>query len=104
MFPFSLRFCRGCLVECNDRPLPCSVLYLAIDWEESFLHLKYQGALERVSNTPHSADTHIICYPSQPIEDKSMENMKSEDNKPVNLQECFQAFSKPEELGEEEYW
>ena len=47
---------------------------------------------------------HLICYSSQPIEDKSMENMKFEDNKPVNLQECFQAFSKPEELGEEEYW
>ena len=44
----------------------------------------------------------VCCL--QPIEDKSMENMKHVDNDPIDLRDCFGAFSKPEELGEDEYW
>ena len=46
----------------------------------------------------------VSSHLTQPVEHESMENMKHEDNKPVDLRDCFKAFSKPEELGEEEYW
>ena len=46
----------------------------------------------------------VSSHLTQPVEHESMENMKYEDNKPVDLRDCFKAFSKPEELGEEEYW
>ena len=42
------RFCRGCLLECNESPIGDDPHYLAIDWDDAFLHLKYQSALERV--------------------------------------------------------
>ncbi len=52
MCVWSYRFCRGCAIPCNTDPIGTDEPhYLAIDWEDSFLHLKYQGVLERVSNT-----------------------------------------------------
>ena len=42
------KFCHGCKLECNDDVFsnPCS--YLAIDWDSTVLHLRYQYPLERV--------------------------------------------------------
>lgn len=42
------RFCRGCLIECDDQPLSEAIRYIAIDWQDAFLYLKYQSAMERV--------------------------------------------------------
>ena len=33
-----------------------------------------------------------------------MEIMKNTDSQPIELSECLAAFSKPEELGEDELW
>ena len=33
-----------------------------------------------------------------------MEALKTQDNKAIDLSDCFQSFSSPEELGEDELW
>ncbi len=33
-----------------------------------------------------------------------MEALKQQDTRPIDLSDCFKSFSKPEELGEDEYW
>ena len=33
-----------------------------------------------------------------------MEALKTQDTRPIDLYECFQSFSKSEELGEDELW
>lgn len=40
----------------------------------------------------------------QPLEDKSMESLKIVDTKPIDLYECFKAFVREDQLGEEESW
>ncbi len=40
----------------------------------------------------------------QPIEDKSMETLKTVDTTPINLYDCFKAFVREDQLGEEESW
>jgi ubiquitin carboxyl-terminal hydrolase 6/32 len=80
------KFCRGCVIECDDTPIGDDPQYLAIDWDDAFLHLKYQSAQER------------------PKDDESMEALKQVDNQPIDLDDCFASFSKPEELGEDELW
>ena len=60
-FPFHPRFCRGCPVECSDQPFGNEAHYLAIDWDESFLHLKYQSALEKVCWFSQEIYKHILA-------------------------------------------
>ena len=44
------RFCRGCTIPCDSKPIGIDdPHYLAVEWNDAFLHLKYQSALERVS-------------------------------------------------------
>lgn len=52
-FCYFFRFCRGCKVECNADDFNFGGSFLAIDWEPTALHLRYQTALERVSSTFH---------------------------------------------------
>lgn len=40
----------------------------------------------------------------QPKDHESMEALKSVDTHPIDLTDCFAAFSRPEELGEDELW
>lgn len=42
------KFCSGCLLQCNDDHFSNACSYLAIDWEPTTLHLRYQYNLERV--------------------------------------------------------
>ncbi|XP_019848743.1 PREDICTED: ubiquitin carboxyl-terminal hydrolase 32-like isoform X2 [Amphimedon queenslandica] len=82
------RFCRGCPIECDEGTFGADdpPHYIAIDWEDGFIHLKYQSGLER------------------PKDHESMDIMKNTDSQPIELSECLAAFSKPEELGEDELW
>ena len=43
------KFCRGCQLPCEDKMFPQNSAFLAIDWDPTALHLRYQSALERVS-------------------------------------------------------
>ncbi|XP_065831123.1 ubiquitin carboxyl-terminal hydrolase 32-like isoform X2 [Oscarella lobularis] len=81
------RFCRGCTIDCTDdvyRPVSC---YLAIDWNTMDYYLRYQFSQER-SMQDHS----------------SIEQNRQQDIQPIDLDQCFEAFTKEEELGEEESW
>ena len=42
------RFCRGCKLECNDEKFNFKSAYLAIDWDPTALHLRYQSSQEKV--------------------------------------------------------
>ena len=42
------RFCRGCAVPCDEGLMGRTATYVAVDWDLTALHLKYQQAQERV--------------------------------------------------------
>lgn len=42
------RFCRGCLIECSDDRASLGNAYIAVDWDPTALHLRYQTSQERV--------------------------------------------------------
>lgn len=42
------RFCRGCTVECNEDLASLGNAYIAVDWDPTALHLRYQTSQERV--------------------------------------------------------
>lgn len=42
------RFCRGCQLPCDDNTFPQNAAFLAIDWDPTALHLRYQTVLEKV--------------------------------------------------------
>lgn len=43
-------------------------------------------------------------YLTQPVDHESMESLKIIDNKPIDLYDCFKAFVREDELGDEESW
>ncbi|UYV60650.1 USP32 [Cordylochernes scorpioides] len=40
------RFCQGCPLECSDLPLGPQAGVVAIDWDPTALHLRYQASME----------------------------------------------------------
>jgi len=48
-FIIYFRFCRGCKLECNSDSFNFGSSFIAIDWDPTALHLRYQTSLERVS-------------------------------------------------------
>lgn len=42
------RFCRGCRIQCSLAEFAHNTTYLAIDWDPTALHLRYQTCLEKV--------------------------------------------------------
>lgn len=79
------RFCRGCKLECCDADFNFSTAVIAIDWDPTALHLRYQTSLERVFS-----------------EHESVEITRRQQVEPINLHDCLEAFTKEEELGEAE--
>jgi ubiquitin carboxyl-terminal hydrolase 6/32 len=79
-------FCSGCVLEYREDVFsnPCS--YLAIDWDPTVLHLRYQYTLER------------------PREHESVQKSRTEQSEPIDLLHCLRAFTKEEELGDEDHW
>lgn len=45
---FCLRFCRGCKIECTEDRASVGNAYIAVDWDPTALHLRYQTSQERV--------------------------------------------------------
>ena len=56
-------FCIGCPLPCDESPLGRTSGYIAVDWDNTTLHLKYQSAQERVSSYHYVA---LIIIPSAP--------------------------------------
>lgn len=48
MQPFCCRFCRGCKIECTEDRACVGNAYIAVDWDPTALHLRYQTSQERV--------------------------------------------------------
>ncbi|XP_071094049.1 ubiquitin carboxyl-terminal hydrolase 32-like isoform X1 [Haliotis cracherodii] len=81
------RFCRGCKVDCNANLFNFGGSFLAIDWEPTALHLRYQTTQERFFE-----------------EHASVEESRRKQTEPIDLDTCLQAFTKEEDLGEEELY
>ncbi|KAJ7995851.1 hypothetical protein DPEC_G00231010 [Dallia pectoralis] len=81
------RFCRGCTVECNDDMAAVGNSFLAVDWDPTALHLRYQTSQERIVE-----------------EHPSVEQSRRAQAEPISLDSCLQAFTSEEELGEDELY
>ncbi|BFZ19073.1 hypothetical protein BsWGS_22113 [Bradybaena similaris] len=81
------RFCRGCRVECNSELYGKGSSFLAIDWEATALHLRYQATQEKF-------------YEEHP----SVAESRQKQTEPIDLDTCLQAFTKWEELDEDELY
>ncbi|CAL1537349.1 unnamed protein product, partial [Lymnaea stagnalis] len=81
------RFCRGCKVECNNELYGKGSSFLAIDWEATALHLRYQTTQEKFYE-----------------EHASVAQSRQKQTEPIDLDTCLQAFTKWEELDEEELY
>lgn len=80
------KFCLGCKLACDDTEFNySSTTHLAIDWDPTALHLRYQSSLEKVF------EEHETCVAS-----------KREQTEPINLAYCLESFTKEERLGENE--
>uniref|UniRef100_A0A3P8ZZ19 Ubiquitin carboxyl-terminal hydrolase 32 n=1 Tax=Esox lucius TaxID=8010 RepID=A0A3P8ZZ19_ESOLU len=82
-----LRFCRGCTVECNDDLAAVGNAFMAVDWDPTALHLRYQTSQERIVE-----------------EHPSVEQSRRAQAEPISLDSCLQAFTSEEELGEDELY
>ncbi|XP_046459200.1 ubiquitin carboxyl-terminal hydrolase 32-like isoform X2 [Daphnia pulex] len=94
------KFCKGCPLPPTPDPLPNGsetnspavegVLNycIAVDWEPTALHLRYQTSLEKVFD-----------------EDPSVAKAVHQQTEPVSLEQCLQAFTREEQLsGDEKYY
>ncbi|PSN41510.1 hypothetical protein C0J52_07225 [Blattella germanica] len=79
------RFCRGCRIQCCDAEFNFGSSHLAIDWDPTALHLRYQTSQERVF-----------------VEHESVALTRQQQSEPIDLDYCLEAFTKEEHLGEDE--
>ncbi|KAK4322970.1 hypothetical protein Pmani_006294 [Petrolisthes manimaculis] len=75
------KFCRGCELLCDQDIFCPAAAFLAIDWDPTALHLRYQTALERVF-----------------VEHASVEEMRRRHVEPIALSDCLEAFCSEETL------
>lgn len=81
------RFCRGCMVDCSEDRAFVGNAYIAIDWDPTALHLRYQTSQERVVE-----------------EHESVELSRRAQAEPISLDNCLRVFTSEEELGEDEMY
>ncbi|XP_062328553.1 ubiquitin carboxyl-terminal hydrolase 32 isoform X2 [Osmerus eperlanus] len=81
------RFCRGCAVECTEDRASVGNAYIAVDWDPTALHLRYQTSQERIVE-----------------EHSSVEQSRRAQAEPISLDSCLKAFTSEEELGEDELY
>ncbi|XP_072557158.1 ubiquitin carboxyl-terminal hydrolase 32 isoform X1 [Paramormyrops kingsleyae] len=81
------RFCRGCAVDCTDDRASLGNAYIAVDWDPTALHLRYQTSQERIVE-----------------EHASVEQSRRAQAEPISLDSCLRAFTSEEELGEDELY
>uniref|UniRef100_A0A1B6CHY2 ubiquitinyl hydrolase 1 n=1 Tax=Clastoptera arizonana TaxID=38151 RepID=A0A1B6CHY2_9HEMI len=79
------RFCKGCRIQCSDQEFSFSSRYLAIDWDPTALHLRYQTLQEQLF-----------------IEHESVNLSRAQEQEPIYLDHCLENFTKEEHLGEDE--
>uniref|UniRef100_A0A6I8P540 Ubiquitin carboxyl-terminal hydrolase 32 n=1 Tax=Ornithorhynchus anatinus TaxID=9258 RepID=A0A6I8P540_ORNAN len=81
------RFCRGCKIDCGEDSAYIGNAYIAVDWDPTALHLRYQTSQERIVE-----------------EHESVEQSRRAQAEPINLDNCLRAFTNEEELGEDEMY
>ncbi|XP_030648580.1 ubiquitin carboxyl-terminal hydrolase 32 [Chanos chanos] len=81
------RFCRGCPIECSDAIATVGNCCIAVDWDPTALHLRYQTSQERM------VEEHV-----------SVEQSRRAQAEPISLDSCLKAFTTEEELGEDELY
>ncbi|MEE6469526.1 hypothetical protein FKM82_008661 [Ascaphus truei] len=81
------RFCRGCKIDCAEDRAYIGNAYIAVDWDPTALHLRYQTSQERIVE-----------------EHESVEESRRAQAEPINLDSCLRAFTNEEELGEDEMY
>ncbi|XP_029963894.1 ubiquitin carboxyl-terminal hydrolase 32 isoform X2 [Salarias fasciatus] len=81
------RFCRGCTIECTEDRASVGNAYIAVDWDPTALHLRYQTSQERI------VEEHC-----------SVEQSRRAQAEPISLDSCLRAFTGEEELGEDELY
>nr|XP_056721237.1 ubiquitin carboxyl-terminal hydrolase 32 [Euleptes europaea] len=81
------RFCRGCKIDCTEEGAYLGNAYIAVDWDPTALHLRYQTSQERIVE-----------------EHRSVEQSRRGQAEPINLDSCLRAFTSEEELGEDEMY
>lgn len=81
------RFCRGCAIECTEDRASVGNAYIAVDWDPTALHLRYQTSQERI------VEEHC-----------SVEQSRRAQAEPISLDSCLRAFTGEEELGEDELY
>lgn len=83
------KFCRGCPLPCSDELLlqKCGCLnnaqtmHIAIDWDPTALHLRYQSSREKLW-----------------LEDESVARCRKLHTEPIDLDYCLRAFTSEERL------
>ncbi|XP_029026733.1 ubiquitin carboxyl-terminal hydrolase 32 isoform X5 [Betta splendens] len=81
------RFCRGCTIECTEDRASVGNAYIAVDWDPTALHLRYQTSQERI------VEEHC-----------SVDQSRRAQAEPISLESCLKAFTSEEELGEDELY
>ncbi|XP_066492032.1 ubiquitin carboxyl-terminal hydrolase 32 isoform X3 [Tiliqua scincoides] len=81
------RFCRGCKIDCTEERASIGNASIAVDWDPTALHLRYQTSQERIAE-----------------EHQSVEQSRRAQAEPINLDNCLRAFTNEEELGEDEMY
>ncbi|XP_074640674.1 ubiquitin carboxyl-terminal hydrolase 32-like [Tubulanus polymorphus] len=81
------KFCRGCKIDCDLKKFSFASSYIAIDWEPTAIHLRYQTSQEK-------------AY----LAHGSVELSRRQQTEPIDLHTCLNAFTKEEELGEDELY
>ncbi|CAK8672621.1 unnamed protein product [Clavelina lepadiformis] len=81
------RFCKGCLIQCDDEVWKQSSEYIAIDWDATALHLRYQTSAEK-----------------EMVDDASVEEGHKGQQQRIDLDYCLKAFTSEEELGKDELY
>ncbi|XP_030745241.1 ubiquitin carboxyl-terminal hydrolase 32 isoform X3 [Sitophilus oryzae] len=82
------KFCRGCPLPCSDEPLlhrcgstGAQTMHIAIDWDPTALHLRYQTSREKLWQ-----------------EDESVARCLKLHTEPIDLDYCLRAFTSEERL------
>ena len=97
------RFCRGCALDVNDDLFRSASSTIAIDWEPTFYHLRYQESLEFVRwSVPLLVSGHYQNFPpclQMMQEHESIRKARQEHTEPISLDSCLKMFTHEEELG-----
>lgn len=116
------KFCKGCPLPPTPEPLPIGsetnspavegVLNycIAVDWEPTALHLRYQTSLEKVQYRvflKYILKQNVLTLLEFKVfdEDASVAQAVHQQTEPVSLEQCLQAFTREEQLsGDEKYY